>query len=303
MKGERSMVERAQPRSYYDQPVIKEPAWTFEVPWYFFAGGLAGASAPLALAARLTGNTALAQAARRAALAGAVASPVLLVSDLGRPERFLNMLRVFKVTSPLSVGSWLLSAFAPAAAAAAVLAEVGRLPRAQALAEWAAAALGPAMTTYTAVLVADTAVPAWHEARHQLPFAFAGSAAASAGAVGAIVSSDDDAAPARRLALIGAVLELGTTEIMERRLGDLAEPYGEGKAGRWSKAAKVVTVAGAALLAAGGRRVALRRAGGALLLAGSLAERHAVFNAGFQSARDPRYTVAPQRDRLGWARA
>ena len=104
------MVPPAEPRSYYGLPVIKEPVWTPEIPVYFFMGGLAGASAGLAFAARVTGRKKLARAATGNAFAAVAVSPVLLISDLGVPRRFLNMLRVFKVTSPMSVGSWIISA-------------------------------------------------------------------------------------------------------------------------------------------------------------------------------------------------
>ncbi|HEU4979212.1 MAG TPA: NrfD/PsrC family molybdoenzyme membrane anchor subunit, partial [Solirubrobacteraceae bacterium] len=114
-RGERVMVPDAQPRSYYGQPVIKEPVWTPEIPVYFFTGGLAGASAGLALMAGATGNETLAKRSWAIALVNIGASPALLISDLGRPARFLNMLRMFKVTSPMSVGSWILSATGAAA--------------------------------------------------------------------------------------------------------------------------------------------------------------------------------------------
>ncbi len=113
----------------------------------------------------------------------------LLVSDLGRPERFPSMLRVFKVTSPLSVGSWVLAAMGPAAAGAAVADRLGVFPRLGRAAEAVAGLLGPALATYTGTLVADTAVPVWHEAGRELPFVFAGSAAASAGAAAVLAGS------------------------------------------------------------------------------------------------------------------
>ncbi|MDX6719212.1 MAG: hypothetical protein QOJ63_1466, partial [Solirubrobacteraceae bacterium] len=128
----RPTVPRAEPRSYYGLPVLNEPVWSWEIPVYFFAGGMAGAAAPLALAASVRGDRRLARAATTVALAGVVVSPPLLISDLGAPRRFFNMLRMFKVTSPMSVGAWILSAFAPAVAAGAarelldVLPAVGR---------------------------------------------------------------------------------------------------------------------------------------------------------------------------------
>jgi hypothetical protein len=295
-----SMVPEAEFRSYYGRPIIKEPVWTWEVPWYFFVGGMAGVSASLGLGARLAGNHRLAGNAWLVSGAGVAASVPLLVSDLGRPERFHHMLRVFKMTSPLSVGSWILAAIGPAAAGAAVSDRLGIFPRLGRVAEAVAGLLGPALATYTGVLVADTAVPVWHEAGRELPFVFAGSAAASAGAAATDLTPPGEAGPARRLVVAGALLELGSVAAMERRLGELGEPYHDGPAGRFARLAKACTAAGAGLVAAaGGRRRGLASAGAALVLAGSVCERWAVYKAGFQSARDPRYVVGPQRERIG----
>jgi hypothetical protein len=293
-----SLVPEAEFRSYYGRPILKPPVWTWEVPWYFFAGGLAGASASLGLGARLAGNHRLARNAFAAAGAAGTAAVPLLASDLGRPERFLYMLRMFKVTSPLSVGSWILAAMAPAAAGAVASDRLGVFPRLGRAAEVVAGLLGPALATYTGVLVADTAVPAWHEAGRELPFVFAGSAAASAGAAAVLSTPAADAGPARRLVVAGALLELGAAQAMERRLGELGEPYRQGPAGRLARAAKACTAAGAGLVAAAGRRRGLAAAGAALVLAGSACERWAVYKAGFQSAADPKYVVGPQRARL-----
>jgi Polysulphide reductase, NrfD len=293
------VVPEAEFRSYYGRPILKEPAWTLEVPWYFFTGGMAGASAPLAVAARTTGNGRLARSALTVAGAGVAASVPLLVSDLGRPERFHHMLRMFKPTSPMSMGSWVLAAMGPAAVGAAVSDRLGILPRLGRAAEVVSGLLGPALCTYTGVLVANTAVPVWHEAGQQLPLVFAGSALASAGAASTVLTPPADAGPARRLAVAGALLELGAAGAMERRLGELAEPYHQGPAGRYARLARGCTVLGAATVAAAGaRRRWAAVAGGGLLLAGSALERLAVYKAGFQSARDPKYVVKPQRARL-----
>jgi Polysulphide reductase, NrfD len=298
-RDDSQMVPEAEFRSYYGRPIIKEPVWTWEVPWYFFAGGIAGASASLGLVARLAGNDRLARSAWAVAGAGGTAGVPLLVSDLGRPERFLYMLRMFKVTSPLSVGSWVLASMGPAAVGAVVSDRLGVFPRLGRVAEVVAGLLGPALATYTGTLVADTAVPVWHEAGRELPFVFAGSAAASAGAAATLLTPAADAGPARRLVLTGALLELGAAQTMERRLGELGEPYHQGPAGRLARLAKASTAAGAGLVALGGRRRrAITMAGAALVLAGSACERWAVYKAGFQSARDPRYIVGPQRARM-----
>jgi hypothetical protein len=291
-----SMVPSAEVRSYHGRPILQAPAWTWEVPVYFFVGGLAGMSAALAEAAERNGAGGLATAARRVAAVGALASPPLLIADLGVPSRFHYMLRVFKPTSPLSVGSWILSVFAPAAVGAAGLAEVRRLPRLRRLAQRVGAVFGFGMSGYTAVLVANTAVPVWHEARHELPFVFSGSAAASAGAAALLLAPAAEHRPARRFALAGALLELGADRAMEQRLGELAQPYREGDAGGWARLAKRFTGTGTALVAVGGgRRVALRRAGALCLLAGSFCTRWAVYRAGFQSAADPAHVIRTQR--------
>src|SRR5215204_1336918 len=299
-RGEVRMVPEGEVRSYYSQAVLKEPVWSWEIPWYFFAGGLAGASSNLALVARLTGNENLARRARVAALGGAAVSPVLLIMDLGRPERFYNMLRVFKPTSPMSVGTWVLSAFGSTTGLAAAHDLLGLIPRLGRFAEAASALLGLPLATYTAVLIADTSVPVWHEARRELPLVFAASSAATAGAAAAILTPLEDAGPARRLAIGGALLGIGPAEVMKRRLGDLlAEPYEGGKSGRFDKLAKVLSGLGAAVTAFAGHKQRMAAiAGGALVLAGAAFERWSIFKAGFLSAGDPKYTVMPQRERL-----
>jgi polysulfide reductase-like protein len=282
---------------YYGRPILKEPVWTWEIPTYFFAGGMAGAAAPFALLSELRGDDGLARRAWLVALAGIGASPVLLISDLGRAERFHHMLRVFKPTSPMNIGSWILSAAGTAIGLGAARSLLGWFPRGGRLAG-ATAVLGPALSTYTGVLVADTAIPAWHEAWRELPWVFAAGSAMSAGAAVALVGGG---APARRLALAGAAGELASTTAMERRLGELGEPYREGEAGRFAKVGKLATAAGAALLAAGHARRTGGRvgtiAGASLLLGGAFATRWSVYKAGFQSAANPRYVVEPQRAR------
>jgi hypothetical protein len=287
-------------RSYYGRPIVKEPVWKAEIPWYFFTGGLGGASAVLSTVARIAGNERLARRSIYIGAASDAVSPLLLISDLGRPERFLNMLRVFKVTSPMSVGSWILAVSSAASSLSAFLHAVGRLRWVSDAARTVAAASGAPLAVYTATLISDTAIPVWHEARRELPFLFGSSALASAGAAAAIAVPPADAGPARRLAVGGAVAENALMLAMERRLGMIGEPYRQGEAGRHAKLAKACSLAGAGLLGLAGRRSRLGAvAGGALVLAGEAALRWSVFKAGFQSARDPKYTVVPQRERAG----
>jgi len=294
-----SAAAATEPRSYYGQPVIKKPVWTPEIPSYLFMGGLGGASATFAYLCERGASPGLARRAWATALGAVSVGPPLLISDLGKPSRFLNMLRMFKVTSPMSVGSWVLATGGLATGVSAMSALTGRLRGPARVAKPAAAALGLPLSTYTGALLSQTAVPAWHEARRELPALFAAGAAVSAGAAATVLAPPEEAAPARRLALLGAAAELLAVQVMERRLGDLAEAYRSGAAETYSRAARGLTVAGALVLAARGRR---RReaavAGGAMLLAGAASERWSVFKAGFQSAADPRQTVGPQRRRI-----
>jgi formate-dependent nitrite reductase membrane component NrfD len=277
-------VPPASVSEYPGRPILRRPVWTWEVPVYFFVGGVAGASALLGLAADLAGERTLARNARLAAAAGAAVSPVLLISDLGRPERFANMLRVFRPTSPMSLGSWTLAAFGGASALAALSEATGRARPVGRAAGVAAGLLGPALATYTAVLLGQTSVPVWARARRRLPAAFAASAAAGAGALACAVTPPDQARAARRLAVGGAIAELAAVRAMERGLGDHAVAYRRGPAARYGRGAEVLTAAGAGLLGVLGRRRWAAALGGAALLGGSLSLRLAVWRAGPESA-------------------
>lgn len=316
------MVPPGQPRSYYGEPVLATPVWAPEIPAYFFAGGVAGAAAPLAFFAHSSGNDVLARRAAMVALTGALVSPPLLIKDLGKPIRFLYMLRVFKVTSPMSVGSWILAAFGPCAALSAASEMLDVFPRVGRAAQAAGLVLGPLLGTYTAALIANTAVPIWHDARRELPFVFGASAVATAGAATGLVTAPSAGEPAWRMAIGGAVVELIALQVMERRLGWIAEPYHRGRPSLLARSGKALTAAGAGAVLGklvqtrawrGGRTVGdrvLRRrrvapsadrisqVGGAAILAGGLLGRWAIFRAGFDSSADPRYTVKPQRERV-----
>ncbi len=282
-------------RSYHGRSPLKPPVWEPDIAAYLFTGGLSGASALLAAAARADGNDRLARRALLTAMAGLTVSPVLLIRDLGRRERFHHMLRVLKPSSPMSVGSWILGAIGSATAVAAASDLTGLLPRTGRTAERVAGALGPALATYTAVLLADTAVPAWHGSRTELPFVFGASAAASAAGAALVLTPTADAGAARRLCVGAAVAEVGAAQLMEHRLGPLANAYGGPL--RW--VAPGLTLGGAALVGAAGRHRAAAVAGGLAVLAGSAVERWRVFRAGHVSACDPAHVIDPQRARLG----
>jgi hypothetical protein len=290
------MVPRAEFRSYYGRPIVKPPVWKHDIPAYLFTGGLAAGTALLAAGGDATGRPALRRGGRLAALGAVGLSTYFLVNDLGRPARFHHMLRVAKPTSPMSMGTWILSAFGGAAGLAAATEVVGR-PAWGRLPGFAAAAAAPALATYTAVLLADTSMPAWREAHPDLPFVFAGSALASGAAVGLIAAPTGEAGPARTMAVAGAALELTATHRLEHGLGLLSEPYRTGRAGRLLRAARVLTAAGAVAAVAGRRSRVVSALAGAALLGGSLATRFGVYEAGVASGKDPKYTVVPQRER------
>lgn len=249
-----SMVPEAEFVSYYGRPILKRPTWKNpDVPLYLWVGGMAGSSAGLAALGDVTGRPGLRRWGRVVAAGGAMAGTVALVHDLGRPERFLRMLRVAKPTSPLSVGTWILSPFAAFASAALASEITGIAPRLGRLAGWGAAALGPPLASYTGVLLADTAVPAWHEAHRELPALFAGSAAAAGGGAMLVAAGLGgrltESGPAARVAATGAVVELGADALLRARLrrlpGGIERAYSEGRPGRWHRAAEILTALGA----------------------------------------------------------
>ncbi|MEV4767331.1 NrfD/PsrC family molybdoenzyme membrane anchor subunit [Micromonospora chokoriensis] len=226
--GEEVRVPEAEFTSYYGRPILKGPVWKWDIAAYLFTGGLAAGSSLLAAGGQLTGRPALRRAGRVTALAAVSASAVFLVKDLGRPARFHHMLRVAKPTSPMSMGTWILTAYGPAAGVAAVAEAAGVLPRHGLLglagralpsvghaAGLLAAGTAPALATYTGVLLADTAVPSWHEAYPELPVIFAGSALASGAAVGLLAAPPAQAGPARRMAVaLGAAAVLGAAPLL-----------------------------------------------------------------------------------------
>ncbi len=293
------MVPDPEFESYYGKQIIKTPTWkTPDVPLYLFLGGLAGASSLLAEGAALSDRPALERVARGAAAGGAGLGTVFLIHDLGRPERFLNMLRVFKVTSPLSVGSFILAPFGALSAAAFASNITGKLPRLGRLAGLGAAVFGPPLATYTAALVANTAVPAWHEGHRELPFIFAGSGATAAGGLAMVATPSAQNGPARRMAVAGAGLEIAAAELLKRRLGMIAEPYQVGRPGLLMKTARAMTAGAAVLSLVAGRSRVVSALAGATFVSASVLTRFGIFEAGLASARDPKYIVIPQKERL-----
>lgn len=298
-RGEKKMVPDAHFDSYYGKPVLNKPTWeSTDIAGYLFLGGLAGGSSVLAAGAELTGRRRLARSMKLGGFVAILGSLAALIHDLGRPKRFVNMLRVFKPSSPMSVGSWILAIFGPAAGVAALTDVIGLFPRIGKTATVGAGLVGPAVASYTAALISDTAVPTWHDGHRQMPFVFVGSAATAAGGFGVLTAPINEAAPARRALLLGVATELVANELMSRQMGLSAEPLHQDKAGRYLRAAKVLSASGAVLGGMLGHRSRIAAlSGGMAALAGSACTRFGIFHAGVASSEDPKYTVVPQRQR------
>ncbi|SDZ20779.1 Polysulphide reductase, NrfD [Micromonospora pattaloongensis] len=302
------VVPPAEFRSYYGRAVIKPPVWkAHNIAGYLFLGGVAGGAALLAAGADLTGRPGMRRAARLISASATGLSLSVLTRDLGRPERAVHMLRVVKPTSPMSIGTWLLGGFSPLVAVAALGEMSAALPRRAAdlvglLARpsgLAATAVAPAITTYTGALIANTAVPVWHESHRELPYLFGASALAAAGGLVTATTPAREAAPARLAGIVGSVAAQVFDRAIHRRLGMVAEPLTGGRPGRLLRASRWCARAGTALLAASAMRHsrALDVAGGLALAAESALTKFGYFHAGTASAADPKYTVLPQRER------
>ncbi|HXI12023.1 MAG TPA: NrfD/PsrC family molybdoenzyme membrane anchor subunit [Thermoanaerobaculia bacterium] len=281
---------------YYGLPLLKTPTWTWEVPLYFFVGGAAGAAATIASAAAMTrGPRRVVREGRRVALAGALISLPLLISDLGRPARFLNMLRVFKRQSPMSVGVWTLVAFSTSATAAVFFDELLDRGRGGApvraigtLSGLVAGAAGAMMSVYTGVLLGATVVPIWSRNIAILPVHFA---ASSLGAASSILEMRVGRNRAlARLATIAALIEMGLALMPLITKGK--EPRRVRAAARSDKASMMLFAAevlagpvALSLRSAGSSRA--RRLAGLCAVAGSLLTRFGWVEAGRQSVSEP----------------
>lgn len=315
-RGEELMVPKAefeQYDSYYGKPIVKFPPWKWPIASYLFLGGMAGGSALLGVGAGITGNRELQRNARLTAIGAAGVGSGFLILDLGRPERMLNMFRVFKTSSPMSVGSWILGGFGATSALAAAT-EVDeltgeRLPlpdfarsfiqHAATPAGVASGLLGAPLAVYTAVLLGNTSVPMWQDAHKELPALFVSSAASAASGAALVTTSTKHAGPARALAVGGAAADVAASKRVEVNLTEpLAETMREGKAGRLLKAAEACVIAGGMGALVGGRNRAVAALSGVALMAGSCLTRFGVLQAGRQSTEDPKYVVEPQRERL-----
>jgi hypothetical protein len=287
---------------YYGQPVVKAPVWTWEIPTYFFVGGLAGMSGVIAAAARfIAGDVAVAVAALWIAAVGSLVSALLLISDLGRSSRFLNMLRVFKRRSPMSVGAWTLALFGGSSVIALVLASAqrhllatgggsGALAVLVTMSSLTTAVLGSVLGTYTGVLIGATAIPAWHRHRILLPAHFGIAGLGSSAALLQLLGFHRPALLAIALAASGAECLIGTTVELVRH-GDADRALRTGGSGALLRLGGLLAGPAAFVL----WLIGIIPVGAVAFLLGALVSRFGWLAAGRASARDPRATFAAQR--------
>jgi formate-dependent nitrite reductase membrane component NrfD len=301
-------------QTYYDHPVLRKAHWKWEIVAYFFAGGAAAASSALASLAARGGDpddAALVRNGRYTALAGAMVSSVLLVMDLGRPERFLNMLRIAKLKSPMSVGVYTLVTFSTNAGLRALeqLRADGALPFAapgwiaKPLRALTGAPSTALMASYTGVLLSATAIPVWFTGRRHIPALFVCSAASTGAALQNALLALTGGSPrtAKKLELIELVASAAEAALLlhwERTAGTSAAPLFTGKRG--AKLKTYTLGAGLALpallmlpsLLSRKRPAKLHRVRTLLAAAGALyggyVLRESVVYAGRDSADDPR---------------
>jgi len=281
-------------QSYYGLPALKTPVWTWEVPLYFFLGGIAGVSACMAFVGQsFRSDPALIRILLWTALIGAAICPVLLIADLGRPTRFLNMLRVFKLRSAMSLGAWILAAFSGCAFLAVFCFELllrgftnPLLTSLLWLGETSAAVIGLLLASYTAVLIGATAIPVWSENRKLLPAHFLTSGLGGSAAILELVGFLIPATQVLGFAASGieTVIEI----FLEVRKRPVDAPLHHGRSGTTLRIAGLLEGPAALLLRAfWGSVPAGRYAAATCFLIGALLSRYAWIWAGRASASDP----------------
>ncbi|WP_423058352.1 NrfD/PsrC family molybdoenzyme membrane anchor subunit [Brevibacterium linens] len=296
---EMPMVEDVEFTSYYGRPIVKAPPWGDEIGAYLFLGGLAGGSSLLGFGAQLTNRPGMRIASRMTAIAATGVGGAALVADLGRPERFLNMMRVVKISSPMSLGTWILSGFGVGSGVTFAV-ELDRITGQKLLplgplrkvlhgletpAAVESAFFATPLAAYTAVLLGATAVPTWNAAgRNGLPYVFVSSASMAAGGVAMALAPVAETGPARLLALAGTAGEAYAMSAMKKRMHPAeVDPMDDGEPGHKLHRAEKLLIAGAVGAAAvevGARVFAkkLARGAGSGGVAGAIAD--AVSSAG-----------------------
>lgn len=293
--------------TYYDQPVIRSGHWTWQIIVYFWVGGIAGASYVIGIVADRFGNEEdkeLGRWGRYIGLTGALISPIMLIWDLGKPTRFLNMLRIIKVRSPMSVGTWGLVTFSGFAGISAVFQAIQdfkiQVPLGNPLKtlyqkgiEPFGTLLGLFMGGYTGVLLSNTAVPLWARNYKTNSPVFLSSAFANAAAMLSLVQIVTGRSNRRTEEKLGQ-LQLGATMTeaallvheMEHLGPYLRTPLTHGKSAKYFYGSLFLGMVLPSLM--GTPRAAWLRIVKALLtLIGGLLFRTAIIEGGHESGKDP----------------
>jgi hypothetical protein len=287
--------------SYHGNPVLKPPTWTWQVPLYFFVGGVAGISAVIALVAHLFGNAGLMRAGLWIGFLGGLISAPLLIADLGRPARFLNMLRVFKLRSAMSVGAWTLAGFSPAVSLAVICHELilagygnGFLLVLEWIAEISAAMSGLILASYTSVLLGVTAIPVWSENRKLVPVVFLGGGLGSAAAALELLGF---LTPVTQfIGIVASTVETLVAIMIELRGRYVDRPLREGAVGWLTRASAALAGPTSLLLRMfSGHSSVARYVAAVCFVIGALISRYAWIAAGRVSSRDPQVLFRIQR--------
>jgi formate-dependent nitrite reductase membrane component NrfD len=294
--------------TYYDRPLLKPSVWSVDIPIYYFLGGTAGAALTLGASIQLLSTPGkhpmprLSELCHWTGIIGSTAGAAFLIHDLGRPSRFLYMMRVFRPTSPMNMGAWILGGAAPTAIATGLfINRRGPLGLLGEAAGYASGLFGAALAGYTGVLVSNSAIPLWQEARRWVPVMFVASSGSAAASIIAMFSNDERSCRAIRIFGTAArIVEIAATKQVERAasaIPKVAEPLRRGGPAILWKAATGLTVASLAfsLSPIRGRKKTI--AAGLLGAAGSLCLRFAVHYLSNASARDPRASFHQQRAR------
>lgn len=292
--------------TYYDRPMLKPPVWSIDIPMYYFLGGAAGAALTLGAALQLVSRRERNELRRLSSMChwtgiiGSTAGAAFLIHDLGRPSRFLYMLRVFRPTSPMNMGTWILSAAAPSGIMTGLLLNrPGFLGKVGEVTGYISGVFGAALACYTGVLVSNTAVPVWHESRRWMPVLFGSSGAAAAvSLMDLFYDNEEGCRVTRKFGTAARIAEVTAGCKMEQAasaIPKVGEPFRRGRSGVLWQTAKALSVASLVVSLMPGRSRTKIRAAGILGAAGSLCLRFAVHAMGDKSARDPRTAFHQQR--------
>jgi len=292
--------------TYYDRPMLKQSVWSIDIPIYYFLGGTAGAAMTLAAAAQLVSPRGRHPLRRLSAVChwtgviGSTAGAAFLIHDLGRPSRFLYMMRVFRPTSPMNMGTWILAGAAPTAITTGLLVNrPGPLGTIGEVTGYLSGLFGAALAGYTGVLVSNSAVPVWQNARRWVPVMFMASSAAAAASVLDVIYADERTRAVTRIfGTAGRLAEIAATKKVEQAASTVprvGEPLHRGGTAFLWKTATALTAASLATSFLSRRHRTMSIVAGLMGVAGSLCLRFAVHYATNASARDPRAAFHQQR--------